>query len=142
MSTQSSILAWRIPCTGKPGGLQSMVSQKCQTQLKQLSMKASASEFKYRISHFNTPSQCTLLSNAFSFPRAIPSQGPQRGPYGEQTTLVCNTLFHIMFFVRVIPANFLSQGFPPSESQRKLQVFQISCQLIIISVPCWQSFFS
>ena len=36
MATHSSILAWRIPWTGEPGGLQSMGSQS-QTQLKQLS---------------------------------------------------------------------------------------------------------
>ena len=28
MATQSSILSWRIPCTEKPGGLQSMGSQR------------------------------------------------------------------------------------------------------------------
>ena len=27
MATRSSILAWRIPCTGEPGRLQSMGSQ-------------------------------------------------------------------------------------------------------------------
>ena len=36
MATHSSILAWRIPWTGEPGGLQSMGLQS-QTQLKQLS---------------------------------------------------------------------------------------------------------
>ena len=35
IATHSSILAWRIPQTEKPGGLQ---LQKSQTQLKQLSM--------------------------------------------------------------------------------------------------------
>ena len=35
MATHSSILAWRIPCTEEPGGLQSMGSQS-QTQLKRL----------------------------------------------------------------------------------------------------------
>ena len=34
MVTHSSILAWRIPWTEEPGGLQSMGSQKSQTQLK------------------------------------------------------------------------------------------------------------
>ena len=29
----SSILAWKIPWTEEPGGLQSMGSQECQTQL-------------------------------------------------------------------------------------------------------------
>ena len=36
MATHSSILAWRIPWTEQPGGLQSMGLQS-QTQLKQLS---------------------------------------------------------------------------------------------------------
>ena len=30
MATQSSILAWRIPWTVEPGGLQSMLSQRVQ----------------------------------------------------------------------------------------------------------------
>ena len=33
MATHSSILAWRIPWTEEPGGLQSMKSQKSRTQL-------------------------------------------------------------------------------------------------------------
>ena len=33
MAAHSSILAWRIPWTEEPGGLQSMGSQKSQTQL-------------------------------------------------------------------------------------------------------------
>ena len=34
MATYSSILAWRIPWTEEPGGLQSMGSQKGQAQLR------------------------------------------------------------------------------------------------------------
>ena len=33
VATHSSILAWEIPWTEEPGGLQSMESQKSQTQL-------------------------------------------------------------------------------------------------------------
>ena len=33
MATHSSILAWEIPLTEEPGGLQSMVSQKSRMQL-------------------------------------------------------------------------------------------------------------
>ena len=33
MATQASILAWEIPWTEEPGGLQSMGSQKSQTRL-------------------------------------------------------------------------------------------------------------
>ena len=32
METHSSVLAWGIPCTEEPGGLQSMGSQKSQIQ--------------------------------------------------------------------------------------------------------------
>ena len=34
MATHSSILAWEIPWTEEPGGLQSMELQKSQTQLR------------------------------------------------------------------------------------------------------------
>ena len=37
MATHSSVLAWRIPLTEEPGGLQSMGSQS-QTRLKRLRM--------------------------------------------------------------------------------------------------------
>ena len=40
MATQSSVLAWRIPGTGEPGGLPSMGSHS-QTQLKRLSSSSS-----------------------------------------------------------------------------------------------------
>ena len=33
MATRSSVLAWKIPWTEEPGGLQSMESQKSRTQL-------------------------------------------------------------------------------------------------------------
>ena len=36
MATHSSILAWRIPWTEKPGGLQSMGSQRVKTRLSDL----------------------------------------------------------------------------------------------------------
>ena len=42
MATHSSVLAWRIPWTGKPGGLQSMGSQS-RTRLKRLSSSSSSS---------------------------------------------------------------------------------------------------
>ena len=37
MEAHSSVLPWRVPWTEEPGGLQSIGSQKSQTQLKQLS---------------------------------------------------------------------------------------------------------
>ena len=41
MATHSSILAWKIPWTEEPGGLQYMGLQKSQTRLKQLSSSSS-----------------------------------------------------------------------------------------------------
>ena len=41
MATHSSVLAWRIPGTGEPGGLPSMGSQS-RTRLKQLSSSSSS----------------------------------------------------------------------------------------------------
>ena len=43
MATHSSVLAWRIPGTGKSGGLQSMRSHRNQTRLKRLSSSSSSS---------------------------------------------------------------------------------------------------
>ena len=41
MATHSSVLTWRIPGTGEPGGLPSMGSQS-RTRLKQLSVSSSS----------------------------------------------------------------------------------------------------
>ena len=44
MATHSSVLAWRIPGTGEPGGLPSMGLQSW-TQLKRLSSNSSSSRY-------------------------------------------------------------------------------------------------
>ena len=54
MATHSSILAWRIPWTEEPGGLQSMESQKSQTRLKQLGSNSSGCKL---VSHWGCDSQ-------------------------------------------------------------------------------------
>ena len=43
MATHSSVLAWRIPGTGEPGGLPSMGIAQSRTQLKRLSSSSSSS---------------------------------------------------------------------------------------------------
>ena len=59
MATHSSVLAWRIPGTGEPGGLQSMGSQS-QTRLSELHFHFSLS----RIGEGNgNPLQCSCLEN-------------------------------------------------------------------------------
>ena len=49
MATHSSVLAWRIPGTGEPGGLPSM-RQHSQTRLKRLSSSSSSSIHQVRVS--------------------------------------------------------------------------------------------
>ena len=46
MATHSSILAWRIPGIGEPGGLPPIGSHKSRTRLKQLSSSSSRDLFK------------------------------------------------------------------------------------------------
>ena len=48
MATHSSILAWRIPWTEEPGGLQSMKSQKSRTQLIDLNNNSQCFDFFQR----------------------------------------------------------------------------------------------
>ena len=57
MAAHSSILAWRIPWTEDPGGLQSMGSQS-QTRLKQLSTRAYKS-LRYSVGN---SSQCDAVT--------------------------------------------------------------------------------
>ena len=47
MATHSSVLAWRIPGTGEPGGLLSMGSQSW-TRLKRLSSSSSSGSIVYK----------------------------------------------------------------------------------------------
>ena len=51
MATHSSILAWRIPGTGEPGGLLSMGSQSW-TRLKQLSSSSSRQALALLLENF------------------------------------------------------------------------------------------
>ena len=47
MATHSSVLAWRIPGTGEPGGLPDVYGvAQSQTRLKRLSSSSSSSEFE------------------------------------------------------------------------------------------------
>ena len=70
IATHSSILAWRIPWTEEPGGLQSIASQS-QTQLKWLSMHAQQISTKklfhslefYNLSHNTDLSETNFKNN-------------------------------------------------------------------------------
>ena len=60
MATHSSVLAWRIPGTGEPGGLPSMGSQS-RTRLKRLSSSSSSGSSK-EIVHWAVTSLCANLA--------------------------------------------------------------------------------
>ena len=64
MASQSSILAWRIPWTEEPGGLQSTWSQS-RTRLSDLVVVVQG-EFKLRTSRSNTGTIHTLLFSLFA----------------------------------------------------------------------------
>ena len=46
MATHSSILAWEIPLTEEPGGLQSVGSQRVQTQLSDRTLTTTSPAFR------------------------------------------------------------------------------------------------
>ena len=51
MVTHSSILAWRIPGTGEPGGLPSMGSHKSRTRRKRLSSSGNSRDVGWGVDH-------------------------------------------------------------------------------------------
>ena len=52
MATHSSVLAWRIPGTGEPGGLPSMGSHRVGHNLSDLAAAAAAANVYMKISYF------------------------------------------------------------------------------------------
>jgi len=70
MATHSSILAWEIPQTEEPGGLQSMGAQKSQTQLSDSTAMRCYNYLpvpqmrKLRLSDRKYPDQVTQLINS------------------------------------------------------------------------------
>ena len=58
MATHSSILAWEIPLTEEPGGLQSMVSQKSQMQLSTLTSKYKLQQLQIQVLKVKVTRSC------------------------------------------------------------------------------------
>ena len=79
MATHSSVLAWRIPGTGEPGGLPSGVAQS-RTRLKRLSSSSSSS------------------NSTLSLPYLIPPL-PWSGECNMHTAISCHTSSHSFFRV-------------------------------------------
>ena len=58
MATHPSILAWEIPLTEEPGGLQSMVSQKSQMQLSTLTSKYKLQQLQIQVLKVKVTRSC------------------------------------------------------------------------------------
>ena len=65
MATHSSILAWKIPGTGEPGGLPSMGSHRVGHDQSDLAAAALSLEHSYLFSIFNA--QCLILTEYFLY---------------------------------------------------------------------------
>ena len=61
MATHSSILAWEIPLTEEPGGLQSMVSQKSRMQLSTLTSKYKLQQLQIQVLKVKVTQSCLTL---------------------------------------------------------------------------------
>ena len=76
MATQSSILAWEIPWTEVPGGLQSMGSQKSQTRLSDFTFT-----FHFHALEKEMATQSSILAwriPGMGEPGGLPSMGSHR----------------------------------------------------------------
>ena len=73
MATHSSILAWRIPWTEEPGGLQSIRSQKSRTQLSTHSHTSSAEQHLTDVHRcdFLKPSKQLIINWKLNPPRTV-----------------------------------------------------------------------
>ena len=74
-ATHSSILAWEIPLTEEPGGLQSMVSQKSQMQLSTLTSKYKLQQLQIQVLKVKVTRSCLTFWEPMDYsPWNAPSQ--------------------------------------------------------------------
>ena len=137
MATHSSILAWRIPQTEEPGGLQSHGVAKSQTQQKQLSM----------------PTQWLYISSVQSLSRVhfLQPHGlqhtrppcPSLTPGVHSDSRLLSRWCHPTISSSVIPFSSRPQYFPASVSFSMSQFFasggqsiEVWLSIFIIILPC------
>ena len=94
MATHSSILAWKIPCTEKPGGLQSMALQSWTL------LEHRGNIFLYLLflcfySYLQTELAFSMIAGPF--PSLLSSPGPQAS-YRPAFTLHCKNLLYCVSF--------------------------------------------
>ena len=90
MATHSSVLAWRIPGTGEPGGLPSMGSHRVGHDLSDLAVAASLIYSDFQDNHQPPPGFLTISASAVSvqmtswpgLPRSTPWHGTVFLPEG------------------------------------------------------------
>ena len=68
MATHSNILAWKIPCTMEPGGLQSMESQQVKTQLSMHTRKGQSRDSQIITTDLSEQWACMLEGTGITNP--------------------------------------------------------------------------
>ena len=143
MATHSSVLAWRIPGTGEPGGLPSMGSHRVGHDWSDL-----AAAFWSILVHWFLKHQCSLLPSPVSvqFSRSVmsdslwphklqharppcPSPTPRVYPNSCPLSRWCNPTISSSVF----PFSSWSQSFPASGSFQMSQLFTSGGQRIGVS---------
>ena len=133
MATHSSVLAWRIPGTGEPGGLPSMGSQQSQTRLKQLSSSSSSSGLK---EHESEIICCSVTQSCPAVCNPVNCSVP--GFPVHQLLEFTQTHFHwvsdaIQPSLPLVPFSSCLQSFPASGSFPVSQFFPSGDQSIGVS---------
>ena len=125
MATHSSVLTWRIPGTGEPGGLPSMGSQS-RTRLKRLSRSSSSVICQYQTPGLSLCSPLPALVTISSFSKSVSLfeyliltclQEPKEmsETIGEKPILVNCLLFSFSSFLMVlesVPSSLSEKGGP------------------------------
>ena len=98
MATHSSVLAWRIPGTGEPGGLPSMGLHSW-TWLKRLS----SSSFKWwDWMPWSLFFECWVLSQLFHSPLSLSSRDSYRSPLLSTIRVVSSAYMRLLMFLPAI----------------------------------------
>ena len=114
MATHSSVLAWRIPGTGDPGGLPTMGSHRVGHDWSDLAAAAAAVQFSHSVlSDFLLPHE---LQNARP---PCPSLTPGVYPNSRSLSQWC----HPAIYFSVVPFSSCPQSLPASQSFPTSQLF-------------------
>ena len=131
MATHSRVLAWRIPGTGKPGGLSSMGSQRVGHDWSNLAAATHLENWNWFASQFSSVVYYSLRPHGLQYARpCCPSPTP--GVYSNSCPLSkwCHPTISSSV---IIPFSSCLQYFPASGSLQMSQLFTTDGQTIGVS---------